>query len=88
MTFIFYQPTEFHLRLVCEFYANLDPRDPLHEVKVRDKVVRFTIEDINNLLGILEADGNQLRQMIITVNYLLIKYFLCGTRLAARRSRQ
>lgn len=80
MTFMFENPTEYNLHLVCEFYANQDPRDPNHEVKVHGKVVKFTAKDINNLLGVYEADVDQLRKLIITPNYAHIQHLLSGTR--------
>lgn len=61
MTFVFHQPTECNLHLVFEFNANWDPRDPHHEVKVHNKVIRFIAANINDLLGVTEADANPLR---------------------------
>lgn len=58
MNFIFYQPTECNLHLVHDFYANWDPSDPDHELKIRGKKVQFTATDINDLLGIPEANAN------------------------------
>lgn len=84
MTFGFYQFMECNLYLVHEFYDNWDPRDLYHKVKVYGKVVRFIAEDITDMLGIPEADANQLRQMIITLNYAYIRHFLYGTHSAAK----
>ena len=61
MNFIFHQPTECNLHLVREFYANWEPSDPDHELKICGKVIRFTAADINELLGIPEANPNFLR---------------------------
>lgn len=88
MAFVFDQPMECNLYLLREFYANWDPRDPNHEVKIRGKVVTFTAKDLNDLLGTPEADAVQLRQLIITPPYTHTRNFLCGTRSAACRTRQ
>ncbi|PHU30473.1 hypothetical protein BC332_02566 [Capsicum chinense] len=64
MNFIFHQPTECNLHLVREFYANWDPSHPDHLLKVHEKVICFTAVDINELLGIPEANPNLLRYKV------------------------
>ncbi|KAF3629434.1 hypothetical protein FXO38_05422 [Capsicum annuum] len=87
INFIFHEPTESNLHLIREFYANWDPNNPDHELKVCGKLIHFTAANINELLGIPEVNPNFLKQFIILPSYVHIRHLLCGTRFSARWTR-
>lgn len=83
MHFLFEHPTECNLSLVCEFYANWDLRCRDSKVKIRGKVVTFTSNTLNILLGMPKVDAEPLKLMNVELPSVDIRYLLCGTRSTA-----
>ncbi|XP_016577508.2 uncharacterized protein LOC107875339 isoform X2 [Capsicum annuum] len=84
MNFLFEQPSECNLSLVREFYANWDLRNKDAEVEVRGRVVTFTANCVNDLLGTPVVDAEPLKRMNVEPPYQHIRHLLCGTCSTAR----
>lgn len=87
MNFVFDKPTKCNIHLIRVFYVNWDPQNLDFEVQIRGKVVKFEAHYLSAILGTLEADSIQLRQLNIMPPYPAIRHMLGGNRLTARWSR-
>lgn len=72
------------MHLVREIYANWDPREQDSKVKILGQLVTFRNHDLNVLLGVLDVDTKQLKQLNIIPPYADIRHSLCGNNFLAR----
>lgn len=84
MHFLFEHPIECNLILVHEFYVNQDPRQRDLEVEIRSKVVTFTANTLNVLIGMAEVNAEPLKLIKVEPPYAHIRHSLYGTHSTSR----
>ncbi|OIT02946.1 hypothetical protein A4A49_22426 [Nicotiana attenuata] len=71
-----------NVTLVKEFYANWQPEaslDAVYEVQVRGKVIPFSSQVINRIMGFTEHSHKLFQRFLRRPNYPAIRRLLCGT---------